>query len=83
MAVVTMAEVTLRCRHFLKLLDFSTGEIAYLLELAAQLKALEKSGKEQSATVLLCCLPRLRLVPVVLLEWPVLTGAQGWPVPAD
>lgn len=47
MAVVTKAEVALRCRHFLKLLDFSPDEIAYLLDLAARLKALKKSGKEQ------------------------------------
>ncbi len=47
MAVLTQADVTLQHRHFLRLLDFSPREIACLLELAAQLKAAKKAGKEQ------------------------------------
>ena len=31
-------------RNFLKLLDYTPEEIAYLLELAAKLKALKKAG---------------------------------------
>ena len=38
---------SLQNRHFLKLLDFTTGEIAQLLERAAQLKAAKYSGREQ------------------------------------
>jgi ornithine carbamoyltransferase len=34
-------------RHFLKLLDFSTEEIKYLLDLAAELKKAKKAGKEK------------------------------------
>jgi ornithine carbamoyltransferase len=38
--------MTFRQRHFLKLLDFSSGEIADLLELSRQLKAARKAGRE-------------------------------------
>jgi ornithine carbamoyltransferase len=38
--------VDLRGRSFLKLLDFSPGEIAFLLDLAAELKAAKKGGAE-------------------------------------
>ncbi|MTH47873.1 ornithine carbamoyltransferase [Intestinirhabdus alba] len=34
-------------KHFLKLLDFTSAELAALLQLSAQLKADKKSGKEQ------------------------------------
>ncbi|MDR2131052.1 MAG: ornithine carbamoyltransferase [Odoribacteraceae bacterium] len=37
----------LRNRHFLKLLDFSPGEINYLLDLAAELKRAKYAGTEQ------------------------------------
>ena len=36
----------LKNRHFLKLLDFTPGEIQYLLDLAIQLKEEKKSGRE-------------------------------------
>jgi ornithine carbamoyltransferase len=39
--------LNLRNRHFLKLLDFSTEEIQYLLDLAAALKQAKRSGTEQ------------------------------------
>jgi ornithine carbamoyltransferase len=39
--------VNLRNRHFLKLLDFSPGEIHYLLDLAHSLKAAKRAGTEQ------------------------------------
>ena len=35
---------TLTNKHFLKLLDLSTEEIAYLLDLAAELKAKKTAG---------------------------------------
>ena len=38
--------MNLKNRHFLKLLDFSKEEIVYLLDLAAELKAAKKAGKE-------------------------------------
>jgi ornithine carbamoyltransferase len=38
--------INLKNRHFLKLLDFTPAEIAYLLDLSASLKADKKSGKE-------------------------------------
>ncbi len=37
----------LKNRHFLKLLDFTQEEIAYLLRLAAHVKAAKKAGKEE------------------------------------
>jgi ornithine carbamoyltransferase len=37
----------LRNRNFLKLLDFSPGEIRFLLELARELKAAKQAGTEQ------------------------------------
>lgn len=39
--------VNLRNRHFLKLLDYTPGEIQYLLELAASLKTAKRTGTEQ------------------------------------
>jgi ornithine carbamoyltransferase len=38
----------LRNRHFLKLLDFTPGEIAYLLDLAAELKRAKRTGTERA-----------------------------------
>ena len=40
-------EYNLKNRSFLKLLDYTPGEIRYLLDLAAKLKADKKAGKEQ------------------------------------
>jgi ornithine carbamoyltransferase len=39
--------VNLRNRNFLKLLDFTPGEIRYLLDLARELKAAKQAGTEQ------------------------------------
>ena len=39
--------MNLKNRHFLKLLDFTAAEIQYLLDLAAELKATKKNGREQ------------------------------------
>lgn len=39
--------MSLKNRHFLKLLDFSPAEIVALLDLAAKLKAAKKAGQEQ------------------------------------
>ena len=39
--------MSLKNRHFLKLLDFSPAEIVALLDLAAELKAAKKVGQEQ------------------------------------
>ena len=36
--------VVLSGRNFLKLLDYSTDEILYLIDLAAELKAMKKAG---------------------------------------
>ena len=37
---------SLKGKNFLKLLDFSSDEIRYFLQLAAQLKADKKAGKQ-------------------------------------
>jgi ornithine carbamoyltransferase len=42
---------TLRGRHFLTLADFSTDEITYLLDLAADLKAAKREGREERKLV--------------------------------
>ena len=42
---------SLKGKNFLKLLDFSSDEIRYFLQLAAQLKADKKAGKEQQHLV--------------------------------
>src|SRR3954449_9877142 len=42
----TAAPVDLKGRHFLKLLDFSSDEIRYMLDLAAELKAAKRAGTE-------------------------------------
>lgn len=39
--------MNLKNRHFLKLLDYTPEEIEYLLDLAAELKAAKKSGREE------------------------------------
>ena len=41
----------LRGRHFLKLADFTPEEITYLLDLAAELKAAKKEGREEQKLV--------------------------------
>ena len=47
-----MATVTdLRGKHFLKLADFSTEEITYLLDLATELKEAKKEGREEQRLV--------------------------------
>lgn len=43
--------INLRNRHFLNLMDFSTNEIEYLLELSAELKWAKKSGTEDQRLV--------------------------------
>jgi ornithine carbamoyltransferase len=42
---------TLRGRHFLTLADFSADEITYLLDLAADLKAAKREGREERKLV--------------------------------
>src|SRR3954462_2544262 len=37
----------LRGRHFLTMTDYSVGEIRYLIELSAELKAAKREGREQ------------------------------------
>src|SRR6478736_6186135 len=39
--------IDLRGRHLLRLADFSGDEIRYLLDLAAELKAAKKAGREE------------------------------------
>src|SRR4051812_50188803 len=39
--------VDLQGKHLLKLADFSTEELVYLLDLAAELKAAKKEGREE------------------------------------
>src|SRR5580765_5758060 len=47
-----MATMTdLRGRHFLKLADFTPEELMYLLDLAAELKAAKKQGREEQKLV--------------------------------
>jgi ornithine carbamoyltransferase len=41
----------LRGRHFLKLSDFSPEEITYLIDLAAELKAAKKEGREEQKLI--------------------------------
>ena len=43
--------IDLRGKHFLKLADFSPEEITYLLDLAAELKAAKKEGREEQKLV--------------------------------
>jgi ornithine carbamoyltransferase len=47
----TTATSNLRGRHFLTLADFSADEITYLLDLAAELKAAKKEGREERKLV--------------------------------
>ena len=47
-----MATMTdLRGKHFLKLADFSPEEITYLIDLAAELKAAKKEGREEQKLI--------------------------------
>jgi len=43
--------IDLRGKHFLKLADFSPEEITYLIDLAAELKAAKKEGREEQKLV--------------------------------
>jgi ornithine carbamoyltransferase len=46
-----MSTTDLRGRHFLKLDDFTPGEIIYLIDLAAELKAAKADGREEQKLV--------------------------------
>src|SRR3954465_13931892 len=48
-AMATMTD--LRGKHFLKLADYSPEEITYLIDLAAELKAAKKEGREEQKLV--------------------------------
>jgi ornithine carbamoyltransferase len=43
--------VNLRGKHLMKLADFTPGELTYLLDLAAELKAAKKEGREEQKLV--------------------------------
>jgi ornithine carbamoyltransferase len=43
--------IDLRGKHFLRLADFSPEEITYLIDLAAELKAAKKEGREEQKLV--------------------------------
>src|SRR5438094_7225074 len=43
--------IDLRGRHLMKLSDYSTEEITYLIDLAAELKAAKKEGREEQKLV--------------------------------
>ena len=43
--------IDLRGKHLVKLADFSSDEIAYLIDLAAELKAAKKEGREEQKLV--------------------------------
>src|SRR6201989_3113508 len=43
--------IDLRGRHLMKLADFSPDEIRYLLDLAAELKAAKREGREEQKLV--------------------------------
>src|SRR6187397_3603720 len=43
--------IDLRGKHFLKLADFSPEEITYLIDLAAELKAAKREGREEQKPV--------------------------------
>src|SRR5215813_2331744 len=43
--------IDLRGRHFLTLADYSAEEITYLLDLAAELKAAKRAGREEQRLV--------------------------------
>jgi ornithine carbamoyltransferase len=44
-------DINLKNRHFLKLLDFTPGEIKYLLDLSFKLKKAKKTGTEQQKLI--------------------------------
>src|SRR5215210_32720 len=44
-------EIDLRGRHFLTLTDYSAGDIRYLIELSAELKAAKREGREEQKLV--------------------------------
>jgi ornithine carbamoyltransferase len=47
--------MNLKGRDFLTLLDYTPEEIAYLVDLAAELKAKKKAGCPHHAATLPCC----------------------------
>ena len=63
----------LRNRNFLKLLDFSTQEIQYMLQLAADLKKAKYAGTEQ---------PRLKGKNIALLKLQLWIRAHTLPTSA-
>ncbi len=73
----------LRNRNFLKLLDFSTKEIQFLLELSAELKKAKYAGTEQKTLqgkTLHSSLRNLLLEPDVRLKSPPSIKAHKSPI---
>ena len=66
--------VNLKGRSFLTLMDFTPGEIRYLLDLGYSLKAKKRSGIPGERT-LRCCLRRPLPVPAVHSRWQSMTRA--------
>ena len=73
-------DMSLKNRHFLKLLDFTPEEITAYLDLAAELKAAKKAGNEvqrMKGKNIALILRKHRPAPVARLKWPRATKEQG------
>ena len=72
--------MSLKNRHFLKLLDFTPEEITTYLDLAAELKAAKKAGREvqrMKGKNIALISRKHRLAPVARLKWLRVIKAQG------
>lgn len=72
--------MSLKNRHFLKLLDFTPEEITTYLDLAAELKAAKKAGREvqrMKGKNIALIFEKHQPAPVARLKWPRAIKGQG------
>lgn len=71
--------INLKNRNFLKLLDYTPAEIQYLIDLAIELKAAKKAGREKQTLVgknIALILKKRPRAPAALLKSVPLTRAH-------
>jgi ornithine carbamoyltransferase len=72
--------INLKNRNFLKLLDYTPAEIQYLIDLAIELKAAKKAGREKQTLVgknIALIFEKPPPAPAAPLKWRVRPGRAG------
>ncbi len=78
--------INLKNRNFLKLLDYTPAEIQYLIDLAIELKAAKKAGREKQTLVgknIALIFEKHPPAPAAPLKWARSTRARRSPTSAQ